>query len=567
MQLAVRWIALFALTLPTPATSAVPVATLRQVVSGLSAPVEIAHANDGTNRLFVVEQSGRIRIVQNGAILPTPFLDISGTIVISCCNERGLLGLAFHPQYATNGAFYIFYTRTDGALTIARVLRSAGSPNVADAMSRTEILTIPHSDNSNHNGGHLAFGPDGFLYIGTGDGGGGGDPLRAGLSLTTRLGKLLRIAVDGGAGYSIPSTNPYSGQTCATACPEIWAYGIRNPWKFSFDRVTGDLFIGDVGQSAREEVNWIPRGTPGPINFGWGAWEGELCYNNNYFGPAGACAAQTNHRLPILTYDHGSLGGSAITGGYRYRGARHATLEGHYFYGDYGSRRIWAARRNANDSWTTEVLIDPANSVTALSSFGEDEAGELYVLDYGNGRLMAVDGPPLAVTAAASRMNHAVVGNADAAIARGKLFPENVSVEPRVQGTTQSINLAFNAALGSVTSVKLRNAAGQFVSNLAYEANGTSLNIPWAGVIDASRWLIDIEGLNGTGASLSVPIGFLAGDVGGTGLVSAADIVAIKRNVGATLTAANARFDLNRDGVIDNIDVNIARTRSGTRLQ
>ena len=531
--------------------------------------MEIAHANDGSNRLFIVEQSGRIRIVNtvSGAILPTPFLDISGTSVISCCSERGMLGLAFHPDYATNGAFYIFYTRIDGALTIARVLRSAGNPNVADAMSRTEILTIPHNDNANHNGGHLAFGPDGFLYIGTGDGGGGGDPLRAGLSLTTRLGKLLRIAVDGGAGYTIPPTNPYAGQTCATACPEIWAYGIRNPWKFSFDRVSGDLLLGDVGQGSREEVNWVPRGTSGPVNFGWGAWEGELCFNNNYFGPAGACAAQTNHRLPVVTYDHGATGGVSITGGYRYRGSRRAELEGHYLYGDYGSRRIWAARRNSNDTWTTELLIDQANSVTALSSFGEDEAGEMYVLDYGNGRLVALDGPALALNSASSRMQHASLGAVDVALVRNRPFPELVSIEPRQHTGAASLQLAFNAPAGSAISAKLRNAAGAVTAVLPFTIDGANISVALPTLPDASRWQIDIEGLNGTGASLVVPIGFLTGDVGGTGLVSAADIVAIKRNAGMALTAGNARFDLNRDGVIDNVDANIARSRSGTKLQ
>ena len=551
----------FLVALPTPA--AVPVASLRQVVTGFSLPVEIASANDGSNRLFVVEQGGRIRIVQNGAILATPFLDISSG-VISAGGERGLLGLAFHPDYANNGAFYIFYTRTgDGALTVARVLRNAANANLADAMSRIEILSIPHSDNANHTGGHLAFGPDGPLYIGTGDGGGGGDPLRAGLNLATRLGKLLRISVDGGAGYTVPATNPYAGQTCATTCPEIWAYGLRNPWKFSFDRVTGDLFLGDVGQGSREEVNWVPRGTPGPINFGWGAWEGELCYNNNYFGPAGACAAQTNHRPPVITYDHGSSGGVSITGGYRYRGARHAELEGYYLYGDYGSRRIWAARRNADDTWTPELLIDQANSVTALSSFGEDEAGELHVLDYGNGRLMALDGPALSLTSAASRIEHAQAGFLEIPMTRGKLFPENFTVEPRLPGHSSSLVLQFSGAVSSVSVVRRRNASGAIAGTLPFSIDGNTLAIQWPATLGPALWRIEVEGFNGTGGSMALPYASLAGDVGGTGRVTAADIAALKQRLGTPVATINARFDLNRDGFIDQLDLGIAKSRAG----
>ncbi|MBL8519184.1 MAG: PQQ-dependent sugar dehydrogenase [Betaproteobacteria bacterium] len=554
---------------PALAPAAVPVVSLRQVVTGLSAPVEVVNAGDGSNRLFIVEQLGRIRIVENGVLLATPFLDIQGIGIVATGGELGLLGLAFHPDYANNGAFYIYYTRQpDRKLVLARVLRNSTNANLANAASRTEVLVIDRPPaQANHNGGHLAFGPDGYLYMGTGDGGGGGDPQRTGLNLAVQLGKLLRISVDGGTGYSIPPSNPYAAQTCATACPEIWAYGLRNPWKFSFDRVTGDLFIGDVGQGSREEVNWLPRGTPGPVNFGWGAFEGELCYNNNYFGPAGACAAQTNHRLPIITYDHGASGGVSITGGYRYRGTRHAELEGHYLYGDYGSRRIWAARRNANDTWATELLIDQANSVTALSSFGEDEAGEMYVLDYGNGRLMALDGPPLAVNAAASRMSHAGAGSFDLTLARGGLFPEDVPIEPRVQGDAQSVQITFNAAIASAASVRLRNAAGQFVSDLSFGINGAVLTVNVPAFSDGTRWLLEIDGLNGTGGSLAVPVGYLQGDVGATGLVSAADIVAVKQQVGIALTPTNARFDLNRSGALDSSDLTIVRGRSGMTLQ
>jgi glucose/arabinose dehydrogenase len=369
-----------ALLLPLLAEAAVPVVALRQVATGLVSPVELVNAKDGSNRLFVVEQSGRIRIVQNGSLLTTSFLDIASG-VISTGGERGLLGLAFHPNYAANGALYVFYTRIgDGALVVARILRSAANANLADASTRTEILVILHPL-TNHNGGRLAFGPDRYLYIATGDGGGGGDPEGNGQKLTTRLGKLLRIAVDGGAGYTIPAGNPFAGQTCATACPEIWAYGLRNPWKFSFDRVTGDLFIGDVGQGVVEEVNFQFANAPGGANYGWVMYEGSNC-----FAPPCNPAGKT---MPVLEYLHNASGGVSITGGYRYRGTRSAPLEGLYIYGDFSSKRLWAARPTGPGTFAAEVLLPPPTAVASISSFGEDEAGEMYLVDYGNGRILA----------------------------------------------------------------------------------------------------------------------------------------------------------------------------------
>jgi glucose/arabinose dehydrogenase len=238
-----------------------PQISLRQVVSGFSLPVEMVAANDGTGRMFVVEQSGRIKVIEGvGTATPTvrasSFLDISSGVISTNGGERGLLGLAFHPQYKTLGLFYIFYTRVgDGALVVARLSRSASDPNTADASSRSEVIVVPHSSFANHNAGKIAFDSFGHLVIATGDGGSGGDPERNSQNRGNRLGKLLRISVGAGAGYTIPSTNPYSGSSCAAGtCPEIWHYGLRNPWRFSFDRALGDLYIGDVGQNEIEEI-------------------------------------------------------------------------------------------------------------------------------------------------------------------------------------------------------------------------------------------------------------------------------------------------------------------------
>jgi glucose/arabinose dehydrogenase len=381
--LAIPWFAL-----------AAPTVTLQEVASGFSSPVEMVNSGDGSGRLFVVEQSGVIKILTSGrgggTVLATPFLNIS--TLTAGGGERGLLGLAFHPQYASNGAFFVYYTRAgDGALIISRFFRSAANPLVADAASETVLLDIPHPNYSNHNGGHLAFGPDGYLYIGTGDGGGGGDPDMNGQKLTTRLAKMLRIGVSADKAvttYTIPPSNPFTGTTCATACPEIWAYGLRNPWKFSFDRATGDLFIGDVGQGLWEEIDRVPAGTALPLNFGWNSYEGNNCYS-----PGTGCsipAGLAPHTPPIIQYGHDSAGGFSVTGGYMYRGSRSSSLRGYYLYGDFSSQKIWGAKPNANGVWTPELLL---TSPSSISSFGEDENGELYVVGYGTGKIYAVRAP------------------------------------------------------------------------------------------------------------------------------------------------------------------------------
>src|SRR5262245_37338533 len=353
--------------------------SLQPLVGGLANITAIANAGDGSGRLFVALQAGQIRVVAGGALLPTPFLDISGPVLSG--GERGLLGLAFHPRYETNGFFYVFFTRdTDGALVIQRYSVSA-NPNVADPATGVPLLIIPHPDAANHNGGQIKFGPDGFLYIAAGDG--GSTPNRA-QELDSLLGKLLRIDVDHtdpGLQYAIPPTNPFVGTPGARG--EIWAWGLRNPFRFTFDRATGDLFIGDVGAGMWEEVDFQPAGSPGGQNYGWPIMEGNHCLGQ-------PTCDQTGLVLPIIEYQH--LGGNcSITGGYRYRGTANTAPAGTYFFADFCTGIIWTATRNPNGTWTSTQALD---APFMISTFGEDELGELYVAQYGgNGAVHRIVGP------------------------------------------------------------------------------------------------------------------------------------------------------------------------------
>lgn len=345
---------------------------LQPVASGLSSPVGITHAGD--SRLFIVEQTGRIKILSGGVVLPTAFLDVSG--LISTGSERGLLGLALHPNYPATPYFYIDYTNTSGDIAIARYSVS-GDPNVADASSALSLLTIPHSSAANHNGGQLRFGPDGKLYIGVGDGGGSGDVPNNAQTLSVLLGKILRLDVDVAAPY-IPPTNPFVSTPGARG--EIWAYGLRNPWRFSFDRSTGDLLIGDVGQLLWEEVDLQLAGSTGGQNYGWRLLEGTHCYN-----PASLCDPG-GLTAPIIEYGHGA-GDCAVIGGVRYRGTI-AYLAGTYLYGDYCTGRIWGATLGGGGIWTsTQVATFPP---FALSSFGEGANGDVYLTNVAAGTVSKV---------------------------------------------------------------------------------------------------------------------------------------------------------------------------------
>ena len=335
--------------------------TLESVVTGLEAPVYLT-APPGDARLFVVEQPGRIRVVRDGQLLPRPFLDI--TAKVGYGGERGLLGLAFHPRYAENGRFYVDYTDRNGDTRVERYTAAPGA-DTADPLSAHQVLFVSQPY-ANHNGGDVLFGPDGMLYVGMGDGGSGGDPHGNGQSLGTLLGKLLRLDVDGGDPYAVPPDNPFVGRSGAR--PEIWAYGLRNPWRLAFDPTGGLLYIADVGQNAWEEVDVAPSGSKG-LNYGWNRMEGTHCYG------ASACDRQ-GLTLPALEYGHGD--GCAIVGGFVYRGRAIPALAGRYVYSDYCSG--WLRSFRYQGGAATEPRAWQVASPGQVLSFGQDAAGELYLL-------------------------------------------------------------------------------------------------------------------------------------------------------------------------------------------
>jgi glucose/arabinose dehydrogenase len=372
-------VALFALFSSIPYALTAPVANLslqdqesltiklEQIISGLNQPVYVTHAGDRSGRLFIVEQPGRIFIYQNGSLLQRPFLDIRSRI--SSGGERGLLSVAFHPLFEQNRRFFVDYTRSgDGATVIAEYKTSEADPNLSDLSERI-LLVIPQPF-ANHNGGQLQFGPDGFLYIGMGDGGSGGDPQNNGQNNESLLGKILRIDVDKGQPYSSPVDNPFFGSIPGR--DEIYATGFRNPWRFSFDPFTGELYAGDVGQNKLEEVDIVVKGG----NYGWRTMEGSQCFN-----PASGCN-RNGLILPITEY--GRDVGCSITGGYVYRGMLSPALEGVYIYGDFCTGIILGYRAGVS-----MVLLRSGKSI---SSFGRDEQGELYAIDY-QGTISRIIGP------------------------------------------------------------------------------------------------------------------------------------------------------------------------------
>lgn len=352
---------------PVPAaTSTIAAAPLTAVqlvpVTGnFDEPTYLGHAFD--RRLFVVEKAGRIQIVDEEGRRAEPFLDIMDRVG-SGGSEQGLLSVAFHPEYGNNGLFYVNYTNRNGDTVVSR-FQVGEAPDRADPAGEQILLTIgqPYQ---NHNGGQLQFGPDGYLYVGMGDGGSGGDPQNHGQNPATLLGALLRLDVDAGgeAGYAIPPDNPYVGSD--TGRNEVWAIGLRNPWRFSFDRETGDLYIADVGQNQYEEVNVAPAGHPAPINYGWNIMEGLHCYGSD------SCD-QEGLYLPAVEYSHPE-GGCSITGGYVYRGEQFPALSGNYFYGDFCTGRVWSFL--PPDGEPRQVASVQGN----ITSFGQDAMGELYLL-------------------------------------------------------------------------------------------------------------------------------------------------------------------------------------------
>ncbi len=331
-------------------------------------PLAVTNAGDGSGRLFVAEQGGGVYIVQGGAVSPAPFLDISGQV--SGGGEQGLLGLAFHPDYPADNRVFVDYTNASGTTIVSAFTVDPGSPNVVNAGSEVPIITIAQPY-ANHNGGTIQFGPDGYLYIALGDGGSGGDPQNNGQSLNTLLGKILRIDVDhtsGGRNYAIPGSNPFAG---GGGLGEIWLYGLRNPFRFSFDRSTGDLWIGDVGQNAYEEID-VARAGVGGLNLGWRLMEGNHCYN-----PSSGCPT-SGLTLPVVEYPHDF--GCAVIGGNVYRGSAYPLLKGGYVFSDECSGITWALAAGGSGP---QALVQVAGASAGIAGYGESEAGELYAADLG----------------------------------------------------------------------------------------------------------------------------------------------------------------------------------------
>lgn len=371
-------------TVPTPTATPTPQTvselpdpsgyTWQLFIKGLDKPEGLVNAGDGSGRLFIIEQGGEVLVMQDGNVLPVPFLDL--TSQVSCCGEQGLLGMAFHPKFGENGFFFVNYTeQADNKLytVISRFAVSATDPNQADPASEMRLLHIEQPF-QNHNGGELQFGPEGYLYVGLGDGGSFGDPLGNGQSLETQLGKILRIDVDSSEPYAIPPDNPYAQ---GGGLWEIWLSGLRNPWRFSFDRLNGDLYIADVGQDGWEEVSFLPAGKPGGGNLGWSYYEGSHPYR-------GSPPLDAEFVMPVVEYSHDL--GNSITGGHVYRGSDLPVWQGVYLYGDFSSGRVWGLLHLPDGNWQNALMYDTNANI---SSFGLDERGEIYLVDY-QGNILAL---------------------------------------------------------------------------------------------------------------------------------------------------------------------------------
>jgi len=362
---------LLCLLFATAALAGEPQLDVEEIASGLNMPIGLGNAGD--NRMFIVLQRGQIVIWDGSQVLPTPFLDLQSLGIVACCGEQGLLDIAFHPRFHENGLYYVSYVDRSGDLNIVRYKALSTNPNLTDTGAVAPVLKIAHRDNDNHYSGNLVFGPDGYLYVGVGDGGGAGDQNNNAQNLSRYLGKILRLDVDNATPanpYAIPLDNPFRERP--NALGEIWDYGLRNPWRFTFDRETGDLFIADVGQSNYEEVNFEPASSIGGVNYGWRNMEGFHCFN-----PAANCDI-SQPKLPILEYNHLNKDCS-VTGGYRYRGTRYPNMRGIYFYGDYCTGKIWGASENPDEDWSTHLFLTTGFNIT---SFGEDATGELYFTNH-----------------------------------------------------------------------------------------------------------------------------------------------------------------------------------------
>jgi glucose/arabinose dehydrogenase len=371
---------------PPPSNQPPPALALSPFMTGLTSPDGFEMPNDGTSRIFILQQGGAIRIIQNGALLTAPFLDVSSKTGFESGGEKGLLGLAFHPGFNASGKFYVYYTRrVSGQLqsVFSEFTVSPPNANVANISSERQLLVV-NQPFDNHNGGQLAFGPDdGYLYIGLGDGGSGGDPQGNGQNTSVLLGKILRIDVTStppaGHQYAIPVDNPFASSGGA---PEVFAYGLRNPWRFSFDSPTHRLFAGDVGQNNWEEVDLVTSGK----NYGWNLMEGNHCYP-----PSVTTCNMSGLVPPITEYDHSGSGGTSVIGGFVYRGSAIPALVGTYIFGDLSSGNVWGLKEDSGGTWQRTLLLTHNRIV---SSFGRDAAGELYLVDYGNGAVLRITAAP-----------------------------------------------------------------------------------------------------------------------------------------------------------------------------
>ena len=429
----------------------------RQIVAGVTNPTDIQNAADGSGRLFLVQQNGVVRIFRDGALLAQPFLDIRSKTTGT--GERGLLGLAFPPEFAQNQRFYVNYTDLKGDTVIA-LYRVSANPDTADAASETVLLHIPQPF-ENHNGGQVKFGPDGYLYIGMGDGGSGGDPMGNGQNLGSLLGKMLRVDVESQPGsVKVPPTNPFVNRPGAK--PEIWAYGLRNPWRFSFDRPTGNLWIADVGQENYEEIDFQPGASTGGENYGWNRTEGLHCY-------VPGCSL-TGITLPVAEYSH-SLGCS-VTGGFVYRGNASPGLRSLYLYADYCSGRIWALERRGS-VWVNQELL---NTKLAIRTFGEDETGEIY-LGVENGTIFRIEGSsaprlhPAAVTNAASFITGLSPGSLATAFAAGVLDNQGIAGAERIPlpSSIQGVSITVDGVTAPVLSISNVNGQEQLNFQVPFE--------------------------------------------------------------------------------------------------
>jgi glucose/arabinose dehydrogenase len=540
--------------------SAQPEISINTIATGFDSPVDITHAGD--DRLFIVEQDGAIKIIDaDHQVLSTPFLDID-PIVGSGGNEQGLLGLAFHPDYSENGYFYVSYNKTNGDSRVSRFSVSDSDPNVADPDSEVMLLEIDQPY-SNHNGGGVKFGPDGYLYLGFGDGGSGGDPQGNGQNRLTFLGKMLRIDVDNGDPYSVPDTNPFAFDDFTL--DEIWAIGVRNPWRFSFDRLTGDLWIADVGQNAWEEIDFQPSTSTGGENYGWRCFEGFATYDND----PNECPDESQLTAPIHVYSNNFSTGCSVTGGFVYRGEAFPQLYGHYLYTDFCSGRIWSITKDDAGAWENVELLNSTNN--EYSSFGEDLAGELYLAGRSTGKIYQIEELCASYAVSGEVDNESCEGDANGSIA---LDIENGTAPYQISwsnGLSQST--IFNLASGSY-SVTVLDDNGCERSQDFEVVNGTPV-APVIGTVDnvlsvpniftGYQWLLNGEAVEGATEAV-----FEASETGSYSLVvtSVEGCTAETNPVGVVVNSLEElglnKITLGPNPFIDDINIKINTKKGGS---